>query len=323
MFEHVMPKVFISHCLGFGRCRYNGQTIVDPFIEILRPCIEPVTVCPEVEIGLGVPRHPIRLVEEQGGISLIQPKTERDVTREMTAFTESFLDTLGDVDGFILKYRSPSCGPNQVKVYNSRKPEAGHRKGAGAFGGRVVERFCGFPIEDEGRLHNFDIRQHFLTQLFSLARFRDVVRDGTMASLVAFHSRHKYLLMAYSQVGLKRLGRMVANAEHRPADDVIEAYRAGLLRALAKPPRRTNSINVLLHVLGHVSDGLKPAEKAFFLDELERYRAERVCLSAPTSLLRSWIVRFDVPYLMDQYYFDPFPEVLVEVLDSGKGRKLD
>ena len=323
MFEHVVPKVFISHCLGFGRCRYNGQTIVDPFIESLRPCVEPVTVCPEMGIGLGVPRHPIRLVEEQGGISLFQPETGRDVTHKMTAFTESFLDTLGEVDGFILKYRSPSCGPNQVKVYNSRKPEAGHRKGAGAFGGRVVERFCGFPIEDEGRLHNFDIRQHFLTQLFSLARFRAVVRDGTMASLVAFHSRHKYLLMAYSQAGLKRLGRMVANAEHRPAGDVIEAYRTGLLRTLAKPPRRTNSINVLLHVLGHVSDGLKPAEKAFFLDEMERYRAQRVCLSAPTSLLRSWIVRFDVPYLMDQYYFDPFPEVLVEVLDSGKGRKLD
>ena len=322
MFEHVTPKVFISHCLGFGRCRYNGQTIVDPFVETLRPYVEPVTVCPEVEIGLGVPRHPIRRIEEPGGISLIQPETGRDVTSEMTAFTESFLDTLDETDGFILKYRSPSCGPNQVKIYNSRKPEAGSRKGAGAFGGRILERFCGLPIEDEGRLHSFDIRQHFLTQLFSLARFRAVAQEGTMANLIAFHSRHKYLLMSYSQVGLKRLGRTVANAEHRPAGEVIEAYRGDLLRALAKPPRRTNSINVLLHVLGHVSDGLKPAEKAFFLDELGRYRDRRVCLSAPTSLLRSWIVRFDVPYLMDQYYFEPFPEVLVEVLDSGKGRKL-
>jgi uncharacterized protein YbgA (DUF1722 family)/uncharacterized protein YbbK (DUF523 family) len=323
VFEHVVPKVFISHCLGFGRCRYNGQTIVDPFVEMLRPFVEPVTVCPEVEIGLGVPRPPIRLIEEQAEISLIQPETGRDVTNEMTAFAESFLGTLDDVDGFILKYRSPSCGPNQVKVYNSRKPEAGHRKGAGAFGGRIVERFCGFPIEDEGRLHSFDIRQHFLTQLFSLARFRDVVREGTMGSLVAFHSRHKYLLMAYSQSALKRLGRIVANAEHCQAGEVIETYRAGLLPALAKPPRRANSINVLLHVLGHVSDGLKPAEKAFFLDELERYRDQRVCLSAPTSLLRSWIARFEVSYLMDQFYFDPFPETLVEVLDSGKGRKLD
>ena len=323
MFEHVVPKVFVSHCLGFGRCRYNGQTIVDPFVEILKPYVTPVTICPEVEIGLGVPRPPIRLIEEQGEISLLQPETGRDVTGEMTAFAKSFLDTLDEVDGFILKYRSPSCGPNQVKVYNSRKPNAGHRKGAGAFGGRIVERFCGYPIEDEGRLHNFDIRQHFLTRLFSLARFRGVVRDGTMGSLVAFHSRHKYLLMAYSQVGLKRLGQVVANAGHRPPNEAIEAYRAGLLRALANPPRRTNSINVLLHVLGHVSDVLNPAEKAFFLDELERYRDRRVCLSAPTSLLRSWIARFDVPYLMDQYYFEPFPEALVEVLDSGKGRKLN
>ncbi|MFC2100178.1 YbgA family protein [Candidatus Bipolaricaulota bacterium] len=252
-----------------------------------------------------------------------QPETGRDVTAEMASYTESFLDTLDEVDGFILKYRSPSCGPNQVKIYNSRKPEAASRKGSGAFGGRIIERFCGFPIEDEGRLHNFDIRQHFLTQLFTLARFRDVAREGIMGALVDFHSRHKYLLMAYSQGGLKRLGRIVANAEHRPAGEVIDAYRAGLLRALARPPRRTGSVNVLLHVLGYVSDGLSAAEKAFFLDELERYRSQRVCLSAPTSLLRSWIVRFDVPYLMDQFYFEPFPEALVEVLDSGKGRKLD
>lgn len=322
MFEHVRPTVFISRCLGFDRCRYNGQTIVDPFVESLKPYVDPVTICPEVEIGLGVPRDPIRLIEEQERVLLIQPESGRDLTVEMSAFTESFLDTLDKVDGFVLKYRSPSCGPNQVKIYNSRKREAGSRKGAGAFGGRVNERFRGYPIEDEGRLRNFDIRQHFLTQLFTLARFREVVRESTIHALVAFHSRHKYLLMGYHQTAQKQLGRLVANAQHRRVEEVIAAYRTGLLQALANPPRRTSAINVLLHVLGHVSDGLAPAEKAFFLDELERYRDQRVCLSAPTSLLRSWIVRFDVPYLRDQFYFDPFPEVLIEVLDSGKGRKL-
>jgi len=322
MIEHVKPKVFISHCLGFGRCRYNGQIIEDPFVEMLRPYVEPVTACPEVEIGLGVPRHPIRLIEEGDKIVLIQPETANDVTEAMSAYTEKMLDSLSDVDGFVLKYRSPSCGPNQVKIYNSRKPESGSRRGAGAFGGRVNERFCGYPIEDEGRLLNFDIRQHFLTRVFTLARFREAAREGTMARLVTFHAQHKYLLMAYSQVGQKRLGRIVANAEHRPVKDVYAAYRAGLLRAMAKPPRRTGAINVLLHVLGYVSDGLTAAEKGYFLDELERYRNQRVCLSAPTSLLRSWIVRFNVPYLMDQFYFNPFPEALVEVLDSGKGRKL-
>lgn len=322
MFEHVKPRVFISHCLGFGRCRFNGQTIDDPFVEMLRSYIEPVTACPEVEIGLGVPRHPIRLIEEQDKIFIIQPETGKDVTEEMTSYTETYLDQLHDIDGFVLKYRSPSCGPNQVKIYNSRKRESGSRRGAGAFGGQVNERFCGYPIEDEGRLLNFDIRQHFLTRLFTLARFREAVAQGTMRALVSFHTQHKYLLMAYSQTGLKRLGRMVANEEKLPLSEIIAPYRARLLRTLGKPPRRAGAVNVLLHVLGYVSDGLTAAEKAFFLDELERYRDKRVCLSAPTSLLRSWIVRFDVPYLMDQYYFEPFPEALVEVLDSGKGRSL-
>jgi len=77
-----------------------------------------------------------------------------------------------------------------------------------------------------------------------------------------------------------------------------------------------------MHGFGYVSDERKSSEKAFFLDSLEHYRNRHVPLSVPSSIMRSWVVRFDVDYLADHFYFEPYPQELVEVLDSGKGRKL-
>jgi uncharacterized protein YbgA (DUF1722 family) len=141
-----------------------------------------------------------------------------------------------------------------------------------------------------------------------------------MRDLVAFHSQHKLLLMAYNQTRMRELGRIVANPDKRPVRDVWAAYANGLSAALAIAPRRTSAINVLMHGFGYVSDDLTSGEKAFFLDSLEQYRNQHVPLSVPTSVIRSWIVRFDVGYLADQVYFEPYPQDLVEVLDSGKGR---
>jgi len=322
MSQTVRPVVFFSRCLGFEACRYNGQSITDKVVELLKPYVEPVTACPEMAIGLGVPRHPIRLVETKERVSLFQPETGLDCTADMQAFTKEYLPSLEEVDGFVLKYRSPSCGPNQVKIYNSFKPESGHRKGAGMFGGAVVDRFSERPIEDEGRLSNFDIRQHFLTHLFTRARFRDVRREGTVAALVRFHSIHKLLLMAYNQTAMRELGRTVADAKQIGRSKAFDLYDAGLSRALSRAPRRTSAINVLQHAFGYVSKNLSPKERAFFLASLEQYRNRRVPLSVPTSLMHSWILRFDVSYLEDQIYFEPYPQDLVEVLDSGKGRAL-
>ena len=322
MSEQIRPVIVFSQCLGFDACRYNGQAVVDKVVELVKPYVEPITVCPEMAIGLGVPRHPIRLVESKDDVRLFQPETGLDCTDAMQTFTSSFLDSLPQIDAFILKYRSPSCGPNQVKVYNSTNPQAGHRKGAGMFGGAVVDRYPSLPVEDEGRLSNFDIRHHFLTAAFTHARFRRARQVGTVHELVEFHAGHKLLLMAYHQEEMRALGRIVAGAKSLGIASAYDAYEQGLLRALRRAPRRTSAINVLQHGLGYVSEELAPKERAFFLEVLEQYRNQQVPLSVPASVLRSWILRFDVDYLADQVYFEPYPLELVEVLDSGKGRKL-
>ncbi|MBI4398245.1 MAG: DUF523 domain-containing protein [Candidatus Omnitrophica bacterium] len=154
------PVVVLSKCLEFEACRYNGQVIPDSFIKKLIPHVDFMPVCPEVEIGLGTPRAPIRLVEEKEKIHLMQSGTLADVTHRMTSFSKKYLDSLKDVDGFILKSRSPSCGLKEVSVYRSLEKSASIGKRTGLFAEAVLNAFPGLAIEDEGRLLNLKIREH-------------------------------------------------------------------------------------------------------------------------------------------------------------------
>lgn len=320
MNEAVRPRLLFSRCLGFDHCRYNGEVINDDFVQKLRAHVEAVTVCPEVAIGLGVPRDPIRIIRTAGEKKLIQPKTGRDCTAAMTGFCTTFLDGLEPVDGFVLKSRSPSCGTRDVKTYNEEGNLLPSAKRQGFFGGAVMERFAHLPVEDEGRLRNFTIREHFLARVWTLAEFRAIAAEPALGRLVAFHARHKLLLMAFNQDELHRLGRVVANAERRPAAEVFRLYAAGLARALAHPVKYTAAINVLMHGLGYFKDSLNKAEKAEFLDALEAFRRGKLPLSVPVGILRAWIARFDEQYLAQQSFLRPYPVELVEIHDSGKGR---
>lgn len=316
------PIVYVSKCLGFDKCRYNGITIYDDFVEKLKPHVDYVTACPEVEIGLGVPRDPVRIVAHKDDKRLMQPATGKDVTPAMNDFCKTFLGQIQEVDGFLLKSRSPSCGIKDVKIYARMEKSASIGKGAGFYGASVMEWFPRHPIEDEGRVRNFRIREHFLTQLFAYCRFRHTKRTKSMGALVQFHAENKLLLMAYNQKELKILGQIVANKDRRTVDEVYNLYEDHFYSALCTPARYTSNINVMMHAMGYFSKDLIPQEKKYFLESLERYREGRIPLSATLSVLRSWIVRFEESYLNQQIFFEPYPEALVEITDSGKGRKL-
>ena len=115
------PNVVISKCITFLPVRYDAQIVTSDFVEKLKSHVNFIPVCPEVEIGLGVPRDPVRIVLVNGERKLIQPKTGYDFTEKMERFTESFLNSLEKVDGFILKRGSPSSGFKNVKIV-SQKP---------------------------------------------------------------------------------------------------------------------------------------------------------------------------------------------------------
>ena len=243
--ERPRPRVLVSRCLGFDACRYNGMTIESAEVTALRQHVEYVDVCPEVAIGLGVPRDPVRVVRERGVDRLVQPATGRDLTTEMAAFAEERLASVGPLDGAVLKSRSPSCGVKDTKAYPSAGPSAPFGRTAGFFAREVGRRFPDMLAEDEGRLTNFRIRERFLTAIFTLAAFRALrervcddagcARSETAREVMGFHSANKLLLMAQNQAEMRRLGGIAANHEGLPAAEVLDAYGAALARRVHEP----------------------------------------------------------------------------------------
>lgn len=306
------PRVVISRCIEFDNVRWNAQIIRNDLVKALIPHIEPITVCPEIGIGLPVPRDTLRIVRVKEKDRLMQPDTGKDLTEEMKAFTEGFLENLPSVDGFIMKSGSPSSGISHVKIYAGLQNAPVVERGAGIFGRVVKEKFSHLAVEDEERLSNANIREHFLRKLYVLADYRENTGKG-MNDLVEFHSRHKLIFKAYNQKELRLLGNIVANHEKKPYQQVLNEYQRHLFKVMTRAPRCGNYVNVLQNSMGYFSDKLGKAERDFFLEKLHQYREGKIPLIVPVDIMNSWIVRFGEEYLQQQSFFNPYPEDLLDV----------
>jgi uncharacterized protein YbgA (DUF1722 family)/uncharacterized protein YbbK (DUF523 family) len=305
--HYARPRIVVSRCIEFDPCRYDGSKIPSPVVAHLKTHVACIPVCPEVEIGLGIPRATVRIVRIDGVDHLIQPATGRDVTRDMTGFASRFLDSLPPIDGFILKGGSPTSGTSGVRVYPSAERSQAIERTAGFFAREVLKRFSQLPIEDELRLNNARIRDHFLTRIFTLAAFRKVEETKDREALMQFHAANKYLLMASHQGLLRDMGKRVASRKKSEPAELYSHYRTLLCAALSQVPRYTNNINVLQHALGHFSNRVTSDEKEYCLRLIDRYKAGHATLAEPRDLLRSWVIRFHEPSLMDQTFLPHIP----------------
>jgi len=326
--EYPRPCIVISRCIEFDPCRYDGSKIPSPVVAQLKSHVDCIPVCPEVEIGLGIPRATVRIVRLEGIDHLLQPATKRDVTGEMTVFANHFLDSLPPVDGFILKGGSPTSGTSGVRVYPSAEKSMAIEKTAGFFAREVLKRFSELPIEDELRLNNARIRDHFLAGIFTLAAFREIEVTRDREALVQFHGANKFLLMACHQQLMREMGRLVASRAKTEPEELFFHYRHLLCAALAQTPRYTNNINVLQHALGYFSNRITHEEKEYCIRLIGRYKEGHATLAEPRDLLRSWVIRFGEPALLNQTFFAPYPVELAdlpeEITDRGRdvwGRK--
>lgn len=319
--SNVKPVVVVSRCLGFEGCRYDGQMDNCHLVEKLKDFVDIITVCPEVQIGLETPREAIRLVKENElePVQFLQHKTERELSTQMFEFGEEFILTLPKVDGFILKSRSPSCGIKEVKIYKGTEKGSASVKGKGLFGELIMEKFPDLPVEDDGRVKNYNIRQHFLTKLYLMKNFRVIKESMLIEDLVKFHSTNKLLLMSYNQKQLKLLGRILGRHGELNVQHVYVEYEKNLALALNKLPRYTSNINVLIKSMGYFSDKLTHREKEFILDTIEQYRQSKVPFSVPLYVIKSNAIRFEEKNLINQTFFEPYPLQLDNVADSGKG----
>lgn len=287
--------------------------IASEFVKKLKNYVNFIPVCPEVEIDLGIPRDPIRLIKIDGKINLIQPSTDINLTQKMENFSHSFLNSLENIDGFILKNKSPSCGIKAVKVYSYPGNSRPSTDGIGMFAYSVFDRFPFTPVEDEGRLRNLQLREDFLTAIYTLADFRNIKKNHEISDLIDFHSQNKFLLMAYNQNILRIMGKLIGEQKHQSKEDLFNKYGELLSKSLKSPPEAPSNINMLMHVFGYFSDKLTHEEKSFFLDSIEQYRQGVMPLLVCLNLLKSWVIRFKENYLSQQTFFQPYPSDLMPI----------
>jgi uncharacterized protein YbgA (DUF1722 family)/uncharacterized protein YbbK (DUF523 family) len=307
------PKLVVSKCIEFEACRYNGLIIASPIVRSLKEHVDFYPICPEVEIKLGIPRDPIRIVEIDGEFSLIQPSTGKNLTHQMNSFSDSFLKSIKNIDGFILKNRSPSCGIKAVKVYPHPENSMPQRKGVGLFSSAVFKKYPFIPVEDEGRLKNLIILENFLTAIYTLANFRNVKKSSDLHDLISFHSQNKLLFMSYQQDLTRKMGNLLANQKEYSNEELFQNYHEMLFRIMKVPPEAPSNINMLTHALGYVSNKLSHEEKAFFLDAMEKYRRGVMPLLVCLNILKAWVMRFNEEYLAQQTFFQPYPEYLMPI----------
>lgn len=274
--------------------------------------VEWVPVCPEVEAGFGTPREAMRLVGDSKKPRLVTIKTGRDMTKPLVMFSELKLDALetAGLSGHIFKKDSPSCGIERVRVFNQHGMPS--RSGLGLFARAFSERFPLMPIEDEGRLCDPALRDNFIERAFCYHRWQELARGpATRQAVVAFHTAHKYLLLAHSRQHYQYLGRLVARANRYGPKELIERYGAVFMEALAVKATTRKHVNVLQHLVGHMKDQLTPTERAELDEVIDDYHRGIVPLIVPVRLVKQHVVTHGVEYIRNQVYLNPYPKELM------------
>jgi uncharacterized protein YbgA (DUF1722 family)/uncharacterized protein YbbK (DUF523 family) len=307
-----LPRIGISSCLLGDEVRFDGGHKRDTFLtQVLDPYVEWVRVCPEVEVGMGVPRETLRLVRVGGDTRMVTTRTGVDHTDSMRAWAERRTRALADMDlrGYVLKKDSPSCGMERVKVYGEA---SGARIGVGTYAEVLKARFPSLPIEEEGRLSDAVLRENFIERVFAYDRLRALF-DGrwTQSSLVAFHTAHKMALLAHSTTAYQELGRLVAGGSKMPRAELQRQYEDLFMRTLARPATVKRHTNVLMHMAGHLKRILDGECRKELLDCIDEYRRGLVPLVVPVTLLRHYVRLHRVDYLAGQTYLEPHPRELM------------
>ena len=306
-------RLGISRCLLGDEVRFDGGHKKDNFLtDVLGRYVEWVSVCPEVEAGLGTPREAMRLAGDSHHPRLVTIKSGTDHTRALETMTTNRIQELRELDlsGYVFKKGSPSCGIERVRIYNEHGMPS--RNGVGLFAQAFIEQFPLIPVEEEGRLCEPTLRENFIERVFCYRRWQDLVQSGvTRQVLVQFHTVHKYLLLAHSPQQYEVLGRLIGQAhQHRPKE-LAHRYGELFMKALAVKATVRKHVNVLQHILGYFKEWLGAREKTELLGVIGDYHRGLTPLIVPLTLIKHYVQTFEVGYIRDQVYLHPHPKELM------------
>lgn len=307
-------RIGISSCILGREVRFDGGHKLDRFIrDTLGAYVEFVPVCPEVEIGLGVPRETLRLVRGTSGQTLlIAPKSGTSHTTKMLKYSSKKVSELRNLElcGFIAQRGSPSCGMERVKLYPAKEGGAPNKDGRGLFTQVLMERLPLLPIEEIGRLNDPPLRENFIERVFAYRRLRQLFAGRwALRDLVSFQANEKLLLMAHGDY--RTSGRLVAKAKGMPRKELREEYERLFLTVLTRRTTLRKHVNVLQHIAGYFRNVLDKESREEVHELIEQYRAKRVPLVVPLTLMKHHIRHHGIDYLAEQSYLNPHPRELM------------
>lgn len=312
-FFNPKPKLGISACLLGQKVRYDGGDKRDYFLtETFGRHVEWVPICPEVEIGMGIPREAVRLVGDPAKPGMIAERSGKDWTAQFDSFAAKRVHALTGLDlaGYIFKKNSPSCGMERVRVHNSKGVPT--RQGRGLFAAAVIKELPLLPVEEEGRLNDPALRENFIERVFAYSRWQQLRRRRrSISSLVDFHTRYKFLLLAHSERHYRKLGRIVAEAKQEPIAAAYEQYSQLFMEGLARHATAKKHANVLEHMMGYFSKELSKEERKELLELTNDFRQRLIPLVVPLTLFRHYVKKYRVTYLENQIYLQPSPKELM------------
>ena len=300
-------KIGVSSCLLGEKVRYNGDHKRHWYInEVLGKYFQYVPFCPELEVGMGVPRPSVRLVGKVESPRMVEPKSGEDWTDRMVNYSNKKASKLAGLHGFILKKGSPSCGPFRVKVYSEKGiPFA---SGQGIFAKVLRERYPHIPIEDEGRLNDEGLRENFITRVFAYARLCALKNERfSRSAWIKFHQNNKMLVLSYSRLIYSKLGYLVAHIKEYSPKDFVSQYEELYMSVLEGKSTPAKNSDVLLHMLGHLKKLIGSREKQDLIQAIQNYKQGTYPLIVPLTLLRHYITLHDVEYIKEQTYLNPHP----------------
>jgi uncharacterized protein YbgA (DUF1722 family)/uncharacterized protein YbbK (DUF523 family) len=302
-------RLGVSACLLGETVRYDGGHKLDHFlINTLGQYVQYVSVCPEVECGLPIPREAMHLEGDPSSPRLVTTFTKQNMTDRIIQWALKRVVELEkeDLCGFIFKSDSPSSGMERVKVYKEKGMPV--KKGIGMFARIFIEHFPLLPVEDEGRLHDPKLRENFIERVFTLRRWQEVLTEKeNRGNVVDFHTKHKFLILSHSSRHCQLMGKLVAQAKDLPWKEFYRRYQTLLMESLKLKATPKKNANVLQHMVGYLKEQLSSDEKRELLEGIDYYRKEYIPLIVPITLINHYVRKYNQPYLKQQVYLNPHP----------------
>ena len=301
-------KLGVSACLMGQEVRYDGGHQRDRFVtDELEGYASYSIVCPEVEAGLGTPRPTARLVNAENGPRFVLSSSGEDLTERMQEHAAERSSSMGveGLDGFILKKASPSCGISRVKVYSK---SSASKSGVGIFAAALQSKDPLLPMEEDGRLNDPGLREHFLTRVYCRARWRAfIAEERRPGELVKFHQIHKLLLQTHDDTKYRELGRIVSDLKGRPLSESIQIYGVLFQEALQGRSSLGRKVNALQHLSGYLKEPLSGPARRRLSATIKSYQSGDLPIEVPLELLRFHFDVLEFEYPRDQVFLDPYP----------------